>query len=171
MATQFAGNKEYLCLMISRRCQFYFTPYDDAQSAFLAELSNAKKQIRIAIYSFNLPQAASVLIDKFKAGVDVALVMDSSQAAGPSERPEVAALAQAGIPLHIGNSVDHKILHDKFAVIDGRTFLEGSYNFTGTAQKENNVLHVHDDPEIAGMFLENWNRMRDYIHQTREVSE
>jgi hypothetical protein len=61
-------------------------------------IDSAAQSIRVADYSYNLPALTMALVAKHKAGVDVALVLDHSQAAGTTEKPQVAALVEAGVP-------------------------------------------------------------------------
>jgi phosphatidylserine/phosphatidylglycerophosphate/cardiolipin synthase-like enzyme len=149
--------------MINATRQTFFTPYDDAQAPLLSILQNAKKKIRLADYSFNLPQVAQVLIDKFTAGLDVALVLDSSQAGGKSEIPEVQMLKDAHVPLAIGSSAKGKIMHLKVVIIDDELVGSGSYNFTGTADLEDNFFDIEHNIERAQAFSAYWQRVHDHI--------
>ena len=55
------------------------------------------------------------------------------------------------------------ILHHKVIVIDERPVLTGSYNFTGSAEKDNDEnLVIVDDPNLARIYLEKFERV--YAH-------
>ena len=64
-------------------------------------------------------------------------------------------VAHAGIPTFI--DAKHAIAHNKIMVIDGRTILTGSFNFTKAAESNNaeNLL-VIKDIELARKYTENW---------------
>ena len=52
------------------------------------------------------------------------------------------------------------ILHHKVIVIDARTVLTGSYNFTGSAEKDNDEnLVIVDDPNLARIYLDEFERV------------
>jgi phosphatidylserine/phosphatidylglycerophosphate/cardiolipin synthase-like enzyme len=53
-----------------------------------------------------------------------------------------------------------RIAHNKVIVIDGKTLIGGSYNFSATAEKHNaeNVLIIKDDPVVQEYRQNWWNR-------------
>jgi phosphatidylserine/phosphatidylglycerophosphate/cardiolipin synthase-like enzyme len=57
-------------------------------------------------------------------------------------------------------------MHHKVLIIDGRTVVTGSYNFTANAERRNdeNVLVIHN-PQIAAQFLEEFHRLYDQARQ------
>lgn len=126
---------------------FYFSPGDTTIQPILDLVTEAEKSIYIWDYSFNLVSLADTLVAKHKAGVEVYLTLDKSQSAGSTEAPEVTQLREAGIPLVIGTSDLHQIIHDKVVIVDGAKVLYGSFNLTGIAAKEVNNYCI--DPEIG----------------------
>lgn len=151
--------------MIDATRKTYFAPDDDTINVFLAFVQTAQKKIRIADYSFNMDKLVDVLIQKHQAGLDVSLVLDKSQSAGPTESPEVTKVKQAGIPVVIGTSDQHKIMHHKFCVIDDEWTESGSWNFTDAAAKECNYFDIEHSTDRALMFTQNWQKIHDWIQQ------
>lgn len=149
--------------MIDATRKTLFAPYDDAESALLELVRAAKTKIRLADYSYNLENLTQALIERHNSGVDVSLVLDKSQAGGKTEVPKVAELKAAGIPMVIGTSEQHKIMHSKFVVIDSSIVASGSYNFTGTAEHEDNFLDIEHSGDRAAAFTDNWQKMHDWI--------
>jgi phosphatidylserine/phosphatidylglycerophosphate/cardiolipin synthase-like enzyme len=147
--------------------QSYFTPYDDAQTPLVALLQSATKKIRLADYSFNLEPVAQVLIAKHQAGLDVQVVLDKSQSAGSSEVPEVTQLKAAGVPLAIGGSDKGKIMHLKVTIIDDAIVASGSYNYTGTAELEDNFEDIERNVERAAAFTAYWQKVWDWIENKK----
>ena len=143
--------------------QLYFSPDDDTTKAFLDFIGTAKKSIYIADFSFNLVPLVDLLVKQFKAGIDVQLVLDRSQSAGPTEVPEVAALRAAGIPMEIGTSEDHKIMHNKFTIVDGEVTQYGSWNYTAVASDESNFFVIDQEPIVAQAFTGYWTEMFNWI--------
>jgi phosphatidylserine/phosphatidylglycerophosphate/cardiolipin synthase-like enzyme len=70
---------------------------------------------------------------------------------------EYAKLKGGGVNvLYDGNCY---ILHHKIIIIDDRTVITGSYNFTGSAERDNDEnLVIIDDPAIARTYLDEFNR-------------
>ncbi|WP_062306531.1 phospholipase D-like domain-containing protein [Alicyclobacillus sendaiensis] len=141
----------------------YFSPDDDTQSVFLNFIRGTNKHLRIAVYSLHLPSLIDELIELHKRGVDVALVIDHTQAHGKAEHPDVLQLISAGIPLVEGTSQKHRIMHHKFAVRDKTTVLSGSWNFSESASLENNYFDIVESSERAALFLSKWKEMWDWI--------
>jgi phosphatidylserine/phosphatidylglycerophosphate/cardiolipin synthase-like enzyme len=54
---------------------------------------------------------------------------------------------------------DHAIAHDKIMIIDGKTVVTGSFNFTNAAECKNaeNLLIIKSD-ELAKIYTNNWNK-------------
>lgn len=149
--------------MIDSTRKTYLTPYDDAQTPLVDLLLNAKKKIRMADYSYNLANLTAALIHAHQMGVDVSLVLDKSQAGGKTEVPEIAQLKAAGVPMVIGSSSKGKIMHCKFVVVDDTTTASGSYNYTGTAELEDNFEDIEVNPTRAAAFTAYWQRVYDFI--------
>ena len=149
--------------MIEITQQTFFAPDDDCEAALLAFVAGAEHAVRLADYGFNLATLTDLLIRQHQASVDVRLVLDRTEAGGSSERPIVAELRAAGIPLVVGTSERHHIMHHKFIVVDGVRVLSGSYNFTHTAALESNYFDIIVNPLRAQAFLDAWQRLWDWI--------
>lgn len=150
-------------LDIGIRIQTLFSPDDDTQRAFLNFVRGTRTRLRIADYALHMPALVSELIGLHAAGIDVALVLDSIQAQGHAEAPEVAALRSAGVPLITGTSEKHRIMHHKFAVRDSRYVLAGSWNMSESASLESNWFDIIDSKERAALFEVKWQEMWDWI--------
>jgi len=151
--------------MITISRQTYFSPTDNCDAAVLNAVRLATKSIRLCDYGYSLANLTQELISLFKGGVDVSMVLDSSQSTGSTEAPEVALLKASGIPLVIGESSDHKIVHSKYIVIDDETVVSGSYNFSNSAELEDNFVDIELSPERAANFTNNWQTVHDWIVQ------
>lgn len=139
----------------------YFTPYDDGLTPYLELLDRAQKNVYIAIYGFTEPAITDKLIELHKRGIQVHIVMDKSQSRGKYQSLQTMALQDAGIDLVIGTSAVHgQIMHDKFTVVDNRYVEVGSWNYTTSATKQDNVLIFSDSSILAAQFMGYW----EHIH-------
>ena len=69
----------------------------------------------------------------------------------------VDEIESAGIP--VITNVKHKIMHNKFAIFDGKRIESGSYNWTESATKsnaENCMFFEQEDKEFAKQFDYLW---------------
>lgn len=69
-----------------------------------------------------------------KKGIKVRVITDDDQSV--STGSDIQSLIKAGIPVEMDATPYH--MHNKFAVIDGILLLNGSYNWTSTANTKNN---------------------------------
>jgi len=101
------------------------------------------------MYVFTDKEIALPLIDAQKRGVKVRVYLDRSQI--ESTYSVSRLLVQKGIKVRI--STNNYIMHNKFAIIDNRLLLTGSYNWTFSANNRNDEnLMVIDDPKIIEIF-------------------
>ena len=133
--------------------QVYFSPQGGCTEAVVANLDKATNTILVQAYSFTSAPIAKALVDAKKRGVQVQVILDKSQR---TERYSSADfVAHAGIPTFI--DAKHAIAHNKIMVIDGKTVLTGSFNFTKAAEMNNaeNLL-VIQDAALAAKYTANW---------------
>jgi len=160
-----AGEFGILKGMLDNTRKTYFSPQDDTLKTFLEFIAAAQKKIRIADYSFNIDPLVDLLIEKHNAGVDVRLVLDKSQSAGVTEKPEVKKLHAAKVRFVIGTSEKHKIMHNKFTIVDDAWVQSGSWNYTNAASDEDNFFDIEHSVDRAMFFTADWQKMYDWINK------
>jgi phosphatidylserine/phosphatidylglycerophosphate/cardiolipin synthase-like enzyme len=96
-------------------------------------VGQAKSSIHILMYSITLAEVTQALIQAAARGVDVKIVMDSTQAR--SEYSQYSELTAAGLNVRLSHGAYE--MHDKAAVIDGHIILTGSFNWTQDANYNN----------------------------------
>ncbi|MFH1786494.1 MAG: phospholipase D family protein [archaeon] len=136
--------------------QAYFCPQDDCTSAILAELSSAEKSIHCAFYLFTLPEAADAIVQKHRAGVDVSVAFEAQFT--DSKWSQYGYLEQSGV--QVRKDSNPELMHSKYCVIDGKTVITGSFNWTRTAAELNdeNILIIRS-PELAEKYESNFRRL------------
>jgi phosphatidylserine/phosphatidylglycerophosphate/cardiolipin synthase-like enzyme len=138
----------------------YLTPYDNAEARLITFLDLAQRYCYIASYSITNPNIVNKLIQLHSRGVDVQVITDRTQAGGHSEQAAIAALQANGIPVFAGKSVDHALMHCKFCVIDDHLVEDGSWNFTASANREDNILNFVDSRQRAIQFFNYWLKIK-----------
>jgi phosphatidylserine/phosphatidylglycerophosphate/cardiolipin synthase-like enzyme len=132
------------------RVQLLFAPEDGVAQKISERLTQASSQIRFLAFSFTHDGMGRAVTDRARGGVPVSGVFERS---GSETRfSEFTAMKQAGLDVYQdGNPY---AMHHKVFVLDGRTTIFGSFNFSEGADRENdeNVLIV-DDPGLAGQYL------------------
>lgn len=125
----------------------YFSPSNGPEQAILQALRNSKNSVHVVLYQLTDPEISQVLIETFKRGVEVQILLDEDQGKGSKG----CRLLSEGIP--VKQYLDIGIMHHKFAVFDGERLITGSYNWTTAAQTRNEEnLLVIESPELAAAF-------------------
>lgn len=132
-----------------------FSPHGGAERLVAETLHLARERVHVAIYGLTSPLIEAALRDLAHAGVKVALKADRVQSAGKSQAAALDRLSAAGVSVEVSRL--SRLVHDKFAVVDGRWVITGSFNWTTSAEHRNreNVL-VFDCPALADAFDAEW---------------
>jgi phosphatidylserine/phosphatidylglycerophosphate/cardiolipin synthase-like enzyme len=143
-------------LLGSSGVEVYFSPQDGVAQHLLQRLAAAKKSIHFMTFSYTEDKISDAMIAKAKASLVVRGVFESQNAGGTGAA--FNRLKQGGVDvLEDGNCY---ILHHKVIVIDERTVITGSYNFTGSAERDNDEnLVIVDDPNLAHAYLDEFERV------------
>jgi phosphatidylserine/phosphatidylglycerophosphate/cardiolipin synthase-like enzyme len=133
-----------------------FSPDDGVLSRIIEQMRNAERSVEVLAYALTTDLVGETLFDLYQRGVSVRGVVETSQAqASGSETPR---LRQAGMDIRLDGNPEN--MHHKVIILDGRTVILGSYNFTRSAEEKNdeNILIVHN-PALAAQFLIEFERI------------
>jgi phosphatidylserine/phosphatidylglycerophosphate/cardiolipin synthase-like enzyme len=117
--------------------QSHFTPREKMQGFIIQELQHAKTSIHASLYGVTNQPIVNTLIALKKANpnLDIQVCLDNRQSRVRGS--QVKALADAGIKVYIKKSV--LLDHDKYVVIDSTEVITGSWNWSYSAEHQNNV--------------------------------
>ena len=138
------------------RLQVYFAPEDGAMDGILDALSRARDHVRFMAYHFTSARLADALIDLARQGVEVEGVIEARTV--QDAYSEFDRLLAGGVDVVTdGNPY---IMHHKVLIVDDRIVVTGSFNFTLSADEQNdeNVLIIHD-PGVAAAYIEEFERV------------
>ena len=133
--------------------QAYFSPNGGCTEAVVEALGQANTTVKVQAYSFTSAPIAKALVDAYRRGVRVEVLLDKSQRTEKYSSADF--LAHAGIPTRI--DAQHRIAHNKAMVIDDAVVITGSFNFTKGAEHDNaeNLL-VIQSKDLAAQYTRNW---------------
>ncbi len=131
-----------------------FSPNNGATQTIIKAIAEAKQSILVSAYSFTSKDIANALVTAKNRGVAVKIILDKSQVG--RKYSSSTFFANQGFLLRI--DVKHAIYHDKVMIIDDKTVVTGSFNFTKAAEAKNaeNVLILRDNPELAKLYADDW---------------
>jgi phosphatidylserine/phosphatidylglycerophosphate/cardiolipin synthase-like enzyme len=137
----------------------YFSPEDRAASHVARWMSAARQRIHFLAFSFTLDALGDAALIRSRAGVEVGGVFETGEAA--NDFSEYRRLKEAGLDVLLdGNPWN---LHHKVMVIDERVSIFGSFNFSASADRENDEnLLIVEDLGLARAFEEEYQRVRSF---------
>lgn len=117
-------------------------------------IDGARVSIHGAFYSISSKSLAGKMIEAHRRGVEVRLVLERRNARGA----EFDRLTGAGIP--VVSDTGRGLMHNKFAIIDGRIVWTGSYNLTenGVPKHNNNAIELESE-ELARIYEAEFDEM------------
>jgi phosphatidylserine/phosphatidylglycerophosphate/cardiolipin synthase-like enzyme len=125
----------------------HFSPKGGCTETVVREIGRARREILVQAYSFSCPSIAEALVAARKRGVTVHILLDRSNE--KETYSELGSLEQHGMAVKI--DATHAIAHNKIMLIDRKTIITGSFNFTRQAEQDNaeNLLVIKGHPELA----------------------
>lgn len=120
-------------------------------------LSSAKKSIDVCVFTITLQHFADVLIKKHRTGVVVKVITDCEKM--DLNCSQVEQMRANGI--QVRHDKTSYFMHNKFAIVDKDTLINGSFNWTNqavTGNQENVIISNHKDlvEPYCGQFDKLW---------------
>ena len=138
------------------KTEVYFSLSDNPQKIIIKNINQAQAFINIAMYVFTDREIVIPLAKAQERGVKVRVYLDQDQV--DDQYSQSRFLVQKGVKVRI--STNNYIMHHKFAVIDNRLLLTGSYNWTFSANNRNDEnMMVIDDPEIIARYQNQFKKL------------
>lgn len=133
-----------------------FSPRDDCAGEIVRVLGRARRTVDICVFTITDNRVADAVLKAAKRGVKVRVITDDMKSGDRGS--DIERMEAAGVPVRMDRSQAH--MHNKFAVLDGRTALTGSYNWTRSAARDNQEnLVVTDDPALARAYAAEFARL------------
>ena len=110
----------------------------------------ASFSIDAALYRFGNPRLSQALCDAQRRGVSIRLIADRGKFEDSEDTRNL--LSKSPFPLRLTHGRDgaRSKMHHKFVVLDDRTVLTGSYNWTFASEEQNyeNLLILQDPLQV-----------------------
>lgn len=167
----------------SSRVTMHFSPIpksrpwaDSSNGLIAATLSQARRQVDLALFVFTDQTLANTLQQRHRQGVDVRVLIDRGFAfrdysegldllgvtlprnckPETGNQPWNPPITSVGVP----QLPDGDLLHHKFGVMDGTTVITGSHNWSASANHQNDeTLLVIESPVVAAQFEQEFDRL------------
>lgn len=149
----------------------YFSQKDNLQKVILERLDGAQVSVNVAVAWFTDVKLFDKLLQLQEKGVKVDLIITNHQFNDESANNYILIKENGGVFLQIGG--DYKTMHHKFCIIDHKTLLQGSFNWTKKANESNNetLLVIQDDYQSINEFTEEFDRLKRLAGLAKEMHQ
>jgi phosphatidylserine/phosphatidylglycerophosphate/cardiolipin synthase-like enzyme len=153
-----AGGTDPVLTLRGVRIENYFAPKDGVAAKIVDRLEQAQQSIHFMAFSFTNDPIGQAMRARARAGVSVQGVFETT--GSETQYSEYGTMRRARLDvLQDGNPY---VMHHKVIIIDGRTVIFGSYNFSNNADSDNDEnLLIVDDPALAAAFEAEFQRVRE----------
>jgi len=146
------------CLGCNAKIKMIFSPF--AQDKVLELIREAKETIDIEVYSFTSEEIAKELIEAKKRGVKIRVILEPRLEDNRKFKIK-QILEDSGIEVRWA-SLEYKLTHSKFIIIDRKKILIGSINLSASALEKNReaavVVESEKVKEVLEIFEEDWQK-------------
>lgn len=121
----------------------YFAPHDRVAEKLIARIRQAQASIHFLVFSFTHRGIAEAMMERARQGIEVLGVLERRQAI--AVHSVYATLASFGPPVQVYLDANKYNMHHKLLILDGKISVAGSFNWSVSADKDNdeNVLIIH----------------------------
>lgn len=138
------------------RIETYFSAEGDVAGRVAEALATAQTSIQFMAFSYTHNDINDVVMGKMSEGVTVSGVFDNTQAG--SKYSKYHDLKAAGADVRRDGNPG--VMHHKVFIIDEKTVITGSFNFSASANKTNDEnLLIIEDEAIAQQYLQEFKKV------------
>lgn len=132
-----------------RGSEAWFSPHQQVFQRIVRALEHTKRTAELCVFTITDDRVSRAILDAHRRGVAIRVVSDNDKSADLGS--DLDRLCRAGIAVRIDRTEAH--MHHKFALLDGEVLLNGSYNWTRSANDENcENLVVTREPGLVAAF-------------------
>ena len=146
----------------NKNIQIYFSPNRNViDTVILPEIKKAENSIYLSMFLITNHKIVQNLIDAHNRGVEIKIIVDAHHALQPYSKHEL--LRQAGIKVKVENWAGK--MHAKTVIIDNKTIITGSANWTYSAfgYNDENLLLFKNVPSEAKFLKKEFKKSWDSI--------
>ncbi len=146
----------------------YFTTRDgNLDKILIREINSAQQELDVAIYTITKPDIANAIVDAKNRNVAVKIITDKENSQSKYEQSLLNLFKKNNIPVKVNSH--EGLMHLKLTIIDGKTVLGGSYNYTKQATENNdeNLLVIRDKYIVSDYMTEfaaMWSDTKNYMN-------
>jgi len=134
----------------------YFSHEHDIRKQVIQTISMSKKNLDICLFTISENQIADAVIQQKQKGINVRIITDDEKIMDRGS--DIFRFKHKGIEVKIDSN--QSLMHHKFAIVDRKKVITGSFNWTRSASEINNEnIVITDNYRIASAFNEEFQRL------------
>jgi len=144
--------------------EVYFAPEDNEKNVMgkiVEEVEKAQSSVYFLAYSFTHDDLARAIKEKYKKNLKVIGIFEKSQVNASSAYTQYYPLKKAGVEVFL--DINSYNLHHKVIIIDKKTVITGSFNFSNSANEKNdeNIVIIREDGTrgVVKKYIDEFNRL------------
>lgn len=139
----------------------YFSPGDDCLNRIRRLISEARYSLDICVFTITDNRIVERIIEAHNRGIKVRIISDNDKSFDLGS--DMDRLEKTGIPCRFDATDAH--MHHKYAIADGKTLLNGSFNWTRSASNPNNEnILVTNDPKLLDLYKVSFENLWESLH-------
>ena len=126
-----------------------FSSEGSIKECVLKEVESTTSTLELAIHDITSPDMADALLKAKQRGVKVRVIADSKQAKMKSS--QITHLIHQGIMVKTLKGKEGGVMNHRFAILDGKKVMTGSYDWTEASEKWNyeNIVILTDGETVT----------------------
>jgi phosphatidylserine/phosphatidylglycerophosphate/cardiolipin synthase-like enzyme len=126
-----------------------FSPERSIKEVLLREVESTTSTIDLAVREITSPEMAQALVKAKEQGVKVRVITDSKQSKMKSS--QITTLIHQGIPVKVLQGKDYGVMNHRFAILDSKKVITGSFDWSEASEKWNyeNIVIIRDGEVVA----------------------
>ncbi|MBU2572836.1 MAG: hypothetical protein KKH28_02005 [Elusimicrobia bacterium] len=136
--------------------RYIFSPRGGTEAAIARALDAARSSVDVAMFSLTSRPIMDAVLRAGSRGVKVRLTLSAG-----SRFPYYKETVARKIPLKfLEGRLEKGVMHNKYAVLDGKMLINGAFNWSKTAERinaENTIFTT--DPNYVGPYLQEYNKL------------
>ncbi len=133
----------------SQNDQAFFSPGNSCREAIVQQIQSAREQVDICVFTISDDRITEAILKAHERDINVRVISDNDKS--HDRGSDIERMREAGLALRLDNSPYH--MHHKFALVDRRLLINGSFNWTRSASTKNqeNIV-LTQEPELLNEF-------------------
>jgi phosphatidylserine/phosphatidylglycerophosphate/cardiolipin synthase-like enzyme len=126
-----------------------FSQERSIKEVLLKEVESTTSTIDLAVREITSPEMSQALLKAKERGVKLRVIADSKQAKMKSS--QITTLIHQGIPVKVLRGKDDGVMNHRFAILDGKKVVTGSFDWSEASEKWNyeNIVIIRDSEGVA----------------------